>query len=352
MKIGVRVVELDVARAIAIALALGWHFYTPTGITFVDWLQEPGRLIGWAGVDLFFVLSGFLIGGLIFGEVMKSGSFNAKRFLIRRAFKIWPVLYLYIAILVVTGRYHPMEVVPQTLLHLQNYWTTPLNHLWSLAVEEHFYLIFALIAANTSLARGDVRRVPVALICVVVAATIFRFIGVLAEISQTSLQIQTQFRVDALALGVLLAYLKMFNSDLFNRLASRKVLMIIFVSVGVAALIVIRDSKPLIATIGYSITMLTSGCLLLLMHDASVFRNPNPAVKTVAWIGGYSYALYVFQFVMYRALEKGWVTLLKTEIPPLALLAMKYGGALLIAVVVTRLVERPMLHLRNRLFPA
>ena len=88
MKKITRLPELDFARSIAIILALGWHFYTPTGIIFIDLIQAPGQSIGWAGVDLFFVLSGYLIGGLIFKEVLETGEFKSKRFLIRRAFKI------------------------------------------------------------------------------------------------------------------------------------------------------------------------------------------------------------------------------------------------------------------------
>lgn len=147
MKIVARLPELDFARAIAITLALGWHFYTPSDFVILNLIQLPGHLIGWAGVDLFFVLSGFLIGGLIFREIDQTGEFNARRFLIRRAFKIWPVLYLYVVLLVLTGRYSPIEIVPQTLFHLQNYWVTPASHLWSLAVEEHFYVFFAITAA-------------------------------------------------------------------------------------------------------------------------------------------------------------------------------------------------------------
>src|SRR4051794_41761086 len=57
-----RRLDLDVVRGAAIVLALGWHFSGPTGNVVLDALQWPGEHIGWAGVDLFFVLSGFLMG--------------------------------------------------------------------------------------------------------------------------------------------------------------------------------------------------------------------------------------------------------------------------------------------------
>lgn len=351
MKTAARLPELDFARAVAITLALGWHFYTPTSYAILDAIQYPGHLIGWAGVDLFFVLSGFLIGGLIFREVEQTGQFNAKRFLIRRAFKIWPVLYLYVALLVVTRRYSPMEIVPQTLFHVQNYWVTPASHLWSLAVEEHFYVLFAVVAAYTGLSRDTVSRVPLVLGVILVATLLLRVGAEALDVQAVSLQIQTQYRADALACGVLLAYLCQFKPDFFERLCSNKLLLSIAVVIGYVVIAMARDDKRFISTIGYSITMVTSAALLLLLYRARPFIAPNIPVRVVAWIGSYSYAIYVFQFVMYRVFEKVWPMVFAAEAPPVALLLMKYAGALVLAVIVTKVVERPLLNLRNRLFP-
>src|SRR4051794_29454248 len=84
-----RNMNLDVLRGVAILLVLGRHFdYFPL------WTR-----VGWAGVDLFFVLSGFLISGLLFEEWKRTGSINIKRFYIRRALKLYPAFY---ALLLVT----------------------------------------------------------------------------------------------------------------------------------------------------------------------------------------------------------------------------------------------------------
>src|ERR1700756_2291394 len=132
-----RRIELDFVRGIAILLACGWHFnQVQTGIAPLDWLLTPGRKAGWAGVDLFFVLSGFLIGGLLFSEFKHEHGFSPSRFLIRRAFKIWPVLYTFLLLQLILNQ-HPWEsYFFQCLFHIQNYLVTPLSHLWSLAVEE------------------------------------------------------------------------------------------------------------------------------------------------------------------------------------------------------------------------
>src|ERR1700722_19491950 len=89
-----RLIQLDVLRGLAILLVLGRHAIVPR--------EDAGRLaplakiwwhIGWTGVDLFFVLSGFLVGGLLLGELRSRGTLDIKRFIIRRGFKIWPAYY-------------------------------------------------------------------------------------------------------------------------------------------------------------------------------------------------------------------------------------------------------------------
>jgi peptidoglycan/LPS O-acetylase OafA/YrhL len=108
---------------------------------------------GWTGVDLFFVISGFLIGGLIFKEWQQRSTFDIRQFLIRRAFRIWPAYFSYIAIMTVLCIFDGTLGTPRqaltllfpNFLHLQSYVLTPLPHTWSLAVEEHFYLALPLI---------------------------------------------------------------------------------------------------------------------------------------------------------------------------------------------------------------
>src|SRR3954465_7279991 len=74
-----RRLDLDVVRGLAIVLALGWHFSGPTGNAVLDALQWPGKQFGWAGVDLFFVLSGFLMGRLGLREHARTRGFAGRR---------------------------------------------------------------------------------------------------------------------------------------------------------------------------------------------------------------------------------------------------------------------------------
>ncbi|MGH9774748.1 MAG: acyltransferase family protein [Candidatus Acidiferrales bacterium] len=176
--------------------------------------------LGWAGVDLFFVLSGFLIGGLLLDARASRQYF--KTFYARRFFRIIPLYYLWIAVyfvLVLT----PLNVflkplgdireawstVPTYLLFLQNmtknlhstFGTAWLGHLWSLAVEEQFYLLVPLAV------RFLPRKSLVGLLSgIVVAAPIARTI-VFHYLSATHVvqYMLTPCRADALAMGVLLA---------------------------------------------------------------------------------------------------------------------------------------------------
>ncbi|MGA2230896.1 MAG: acyltransferase family protein, partial [Tepidisphaeraceae bacterium] len=90
-----RMVQLDVLRGVAILLVMGRHFAVSP--TQAGWLSFPAGVwyvFGWTGVDLFFVLSGFLVGGLLLGELRKYGRLDVFRFIIRRIFKIWPAYYV------------------------------------------------------------------------------------------------------------------------------------------------------------------------------------------------------------------------------------------------------------------
>ena len=127
--------SLDVLRGIAILLVLGRHFnYFPL------WRQA-----GWIGVDLFFVLSGFLISGLLFQEYKNTGKLDVRRFILRRGLKIWPSYYLlilatmlfYVFIARASEHPFPKHEVAVSALFIRNYFGADgfnfLAHTWSLA---------------------------------------------------------------------------------------------------------------------------------------------------------------------------------------------------------------------------
>lgn len=133
---------LDGVRAIAILLVLGFHGYVP--------LMQGGQI----GVDIFFVLSGYLICSLLLNELKATGSISFIRFYIRRALRLYPALLL--TLMLVLGydyfcaKAGYLSEVVFSGLYLMDYAMafdyvrtfTPLSHTWSLAVEEQFYLVW------------------------------------------------------------------------------------------------------------------------------------------------------------------------------------------------------------------
>ncbi len=349
-----RSTTLDFIRGIAILLAMGWHFNNvDTGFPPLDWLLAPGRTLGWAGVDLFFVLSGFLVGGLIFKEYRATGHFRPGRFLIRRAFKIWPILYLYLALLLLAQR-HPWDsFLLQTLFHVQNYADTSLDHLWSLAIEEHFYLSGALLFAAATSLRHHRRHLLIAVMAAIpVACLAMRSAALHGSYDIQDIAIETHFRIDALVCGVCAGYVHVYHPALFERWARHKKLLLLAFIAGATVLGLQQDNKPFTVTVGYTIAYLTGLALLMFCHGLKSLTDAGWLVRRVSTIGLYSYAMYIYQFVGMRAAESLLNKLGVAAVPAWIDLAIQYGGALAVAVVVTNCVERPMLRLRDRLFPS
>jgi peptidoglycan/LPS O-acetylase OafA/YrhL len=121
-------------------------------------ILEAVHRAGWMGVDLFFVLSGFLVSGLLFREYQRDGRVRPGRFLLRRGLKIYPAFWtLMVATVIVWPQESNGHSLAIELAFLQNYWPTIWGHTWSLAVEEHFYLLVAIGCAL--MARRSVQAV-------------------------------------------------------------------------------------------------------------------------------------------------------------------------------------------------
>ena len=202
--------ELDGLRGIAILLVVLYHYLSWTHGTRMPLLKAIFAT-GWSGVDLFFVLSGFLIGGILLDAKESANYF--KTFYARRALRILPLYYVWIGIYFVIaafiGNPEGWRSVPLYVLFLQNFGkiqhllpgTVWLGHLWSLCVEEQFYLIIPLAIRFL-----DRRRLVALLSVVIVVTPIVRVL--LHQYLPTHPAAQytlTICRVDALAMGVLLA---------------------------------------------------------------------------------------------------------------------------------------------------
>ena len=136
---------LDHLRALAIILVLMYHY---RAFSHPDWIDTIGRF-GWIGVDLFFVLSGFLISGQLFNNIKVFHNIHLKSFYIKRFFRIIPpyafTLLLYFCIPVFRER-EALSPLWKFITFTQNYGLDVINkgtfsHAWSLCIEEQFYLV-------------------------------------------------------------------------------------------------------------------------------------------------------------------------------------------------------------------
>lgn len=350
---GRREIELDVTRGVAILLAMGWHFNElRTGFPPIDWLMAPGRLFGWAGVDLFFVLSGFLVGRLIFVEYEATGSFQARRFLVRRALKIWPILYVFLFCQLIVGFKPWQEYFFQVGFHLQNFLKTPILHLWSLAVEEHFYLIFAGLFAVYE-KRHDINfpNILCPILGILIAAPILRSLAVFLTVDPISIQWQTQYRIDALSCGVALAALSVFRSDIFQKLLKPKWLYLCITLLGCGSLSYQTFHGAFNSIVGYTIAYISAASFLLLCYKNQYLLNHRKLFLPIATIGVYSYAMYIWHPGMIRVSDALSRYLPDGPLENTILLLSRYASAIVIAVVMTKAIERPFLAIRDRIFP-
>jgi peptidoglycan/LPS O-acetylase OafA/YrhL len=128
---------LDGLRGVAALLVMSFHF------------QIPGWSGGFLGVDVFFVLSGFLITSLLLEEWQRSGTVCLRRFFLRRALRLFPALVL---VLLVTAPFVSYRWPLVALGYVANWALAfkfvtfgPISHVWSLSVEEQFYLIWPIV---------------------------------------------------------------------------------------------------------------------------------------------------------------------------------------------------------------
>lgn len=350
-----RLVELDFVRGIAIIMVMGFHFHTVrTGIPAIAAIEYPLKSFGREGVNLFFTLSGFLVGGLLLRQYAQTGGINARRFIVRRMFKIWPAYYVLILFHALVGR-HPLDTfLWQNLTHLQNYYGTSIAQTWSLAVEEHFYLLLPailLLLARWRVGANVIIGVLAALCVTVLAA---RSVAVANGELADALAF-TQYRIDSLLFGVLLAALYWMKPDAYRWLAARIGTLVVAVLLLLAWLVFATPHVALDESIGYTLQAIGFCALIVLVLEHSNRASASRIYRAVAWIGLYSYGIYLWHSL---ALAPGDMLIRKATAMGLApsliwvvALTAQFAIAITIGYVTTRAIEYPFLLMRNALFP-
>ena len=205
-----RIPSLDGLRALSIGAVLLGHAAGTNGfpdrLTHVILEGFPVD-IAQLGVRVFFVISGFLITGLLMNERREYGSISLKRFYLRRTLRIFPAYYVFLAVLGVLVAAGVLEVTRRDFIHAATYtlnyvWRSwDVGHLWSLAVEEQFYLLWPATVVALGMAGATKAAVAVLAVVPVIRVMISTFAPDWRFIIGTSFETTA----DALAMGCLLA---------------------------------------------------------------------------------------------------------------------------------------------------
>ncbi len=262
---------------------------------------------GGIGVQFFFVLSGFLITYIIYAEKKQTGKLNLKNFFIRRILRIWPLFYLMIGVAFFTPYllryihlansdvgYSPDWLM--SLLFLENYKmmathqtpnVSPLAVMWSLCVEEHFYIIWGI-----GLYFLNIKKLPVVIGCCLVIGLVARFIYVQFDIPTSDIVTN----IDLFAFGAIPAYLLLEKKDQIITFVSsisyyKKLLYALFLIVVVFLCSQADGDKPFIL-LSTLLGLLFSGLIILILPPATRFSISDKNV--LSKLGIYTYGFYLY----------------------------------------------------------
>jgi peptidoglycan/LPS O-acetylase OafA/YrhL len=359
---------LDILRAIAVSLVLlrHAHMYSDSKMSVTPLAAFFGTG-GWIGVDLFFVLSGFLISQLLFKEHKKFGSISYRTFLIRRGFKIYPPYYVMMLVTTLvlcawnTIRFRQVSLwLLPWLFYLQNYVDTPLTfiwgHTWSLAVEEQFYfllpLVLILLAKIEPVAAHDpFRLIPSVFVSIGLACLLARIINAAIPFNGMIHLTPFHIRADSLFCGVFVSYLYHYCSlTLFDAVKRLRYLLL---SAGIAlilpAFLFQLSTSPFIYTFGYTFLYVGNG-LIMATAIVSDWTRTNVLANIVAYVGSRSYSIYLWHFPLAWFMQQSQAHL--SMIPPNWSYPIYLIVSIGFGIFVSNIIEMPMLKWRDRLYPS
>lgn len=353
-------------RAVAVVAVLVYH----AGAT---WL--PG---GFLGVDVFFVLSGYLITSLLLAEWRARGRVDLKRFWLRRARRLLPALYLVLAVtLAYAVLFLPEEVaglredVLAALGYVTNWYLifanesyfeavgrpSLLKHLWSLAVEEQFYLLWPLVFLGTAAAWRRRRALSVA-VGGAVASTLLMAALYVPDADPSRVYYGTDTRAAALLIGAALAFVwapwrkghrSFVYSDQRSRYLRRRwgwISPALFDLVGLCALLAllwfflnVGEYDPFLYQGGFAVAALVTAALIAaVVHPYAHMNAGVLGRQPLRWIGQRSYGIYLWHWPVFM------VTRPELDVPldGWRLFALRMAVTLALAELSYRLVETPI----------
>ena len=358
------ILELDGLRGIAILLVITTHYFNGRVVPNAGLVMRGAALLaglGWSGVDLFFVLSGFLITGILVDSKGSDGYFTT--FYLRRTLRIFPLYYVFLILMLwVLPSVFPADF-PRVTHSSWMYWVYLSNYRsgsrellvsWSLAIEEQFYLVWPAVVYLVS-----AKKLPWICASFIVLALVYRIIVALVASDSNATFFHTLSRLDGLSIGAFIA-IAFRNGDVFAKLA-RFAAIALWPSFSLFAVVVICAQLHHLDVQSYVPgKLLGSGCTAVFFGAVLVLTLVNrPKVLRfllLRFFGKYSYSLYLFHLSVLTIIDnhvKGLRDLVKMR--PLIVGSVLHVCVCLIATVLVSLfswnvLEQPILRLK-RYFP-
>jgi peptidoglycan/LPS O-acetylase OafA/YrhL len=342
---------LDGLRAIAVSVVVLYHLD-------YGWMRG-----GFMGVDAFFVLSGFLITSLLLQEQRRTGRIHFGNFWSRRARRLLPAVFVMIAVVTAYGstvvdafsldtlRWDAVSgVLYYANWHFiasdQSYFSlfvapSPLTHLWSLAIEEQFYLVWPLVFAFVA-ARSRLRTLFVVCVGGVIASQVL-MIALYDEADPSRAYYATPARLNTMLIGCALAVLLVLRPDLVRRCSRRALATVATVGLALCTVAWMRATPSRAFFLGGDTLFgLAFAAVLFAFQGARTGARHALELRPLVWLGGISYGVYLWHWPVIVYLTGD-----RTGLSGTALNVLRVTVTLAVSVVSVRLLERPVRRSRR-----
>lgn len=348
-----RINSFDGLRGFALILILFFHTF------------QPYTHGGFIGVDIFFVLSGFLITTLLIKEHNKEQSINLKYFYMRRFLRLAPALIIMVSIFYIYSQYFLPE--PQksesftaslsSLFYIANiaqaYNWYPMGHLlptWSLSIEEQFYFVWPILFIILFSCLKTKKHIAFSLIALIIASWINRAVMAMdPSISIDRLYFGSDTHSDGLLIGSLSAILISMYENSSSKLLTMikaKTTHICHLALSfyaISFLLLGKEIKSLYIWYFPLLIIISAILISSLYLQKNDFKNTLFTNKQLIWLGSISYGVYLWHWLIYRIINELGITGFQTGI---------YGSviAILIASVSFYFIEKPILKLKKHFY--
>ena len=360
---------LDTLRSIAIIIVLIYHYWC-----FVSSNHLFGFMsrLGWVGVDLFFVLSGYLIGNQILAAVANRQHFSLKLFYIRRALRTLPNYYVVLTLYFIFAEFLSGNArAPwwEFLTFTQNFGLRPgqtFTHSWSLCIEEQFYFIFPVVVLLCAAVKRSVSLLWLTIVMSMLGVIFLRGINWYSYGQQQitggdfweHIYYSSFTRFDELIPGITLAVVKNFHPHFYEKLMRKGGVIFVAGIAAAAASFYVFDHYFYVSGYGFPLWMTMLGytfvCVSFAMLVLAALSSRSPLYKFKVPLANqlalWSYAIYLIHRPVFMLLPN-WLK--AAHISPDGYLgfAIIMAASILAGWLLYRLVETPFMNLREKWYP-